>query len=58
MLDTFALLSSSLCILYVMFRAAQMDRLFPWFEREAAPDGDAKAASRRDDTVQRGVPRR
>ena len=56
MLDTFALLSSSLCILYVLMRAAQFDRTLPWFEREPAPD--RRAASHGDDAAQRGLPRR
>ena len=56
MLDTFALLSSSLCILYVMMRAGQFDRTLPWFEREPAPD--RRPVSQRDDAAQRGLPRR
>ena len=56
MLDIFALLSSSLCILYVLMRAAQLDRTLPWFERE--PAADRRTASQREDAAQRGFPRR
>ena len=43
MLDAFALLSSSLCILYVIWRAMQLDHTLPWFEREARSDQQSPA---------------
>jgi hypothetical protein len=41
MLDNFAMLTTTICMLYVIFRAAQMDRTLPWFEREAPPEREA-----------------
>jgi len=32
MLDDFAILSTTLCILFILFRAAVLDRSLPWFE--------------------------
>jgi hypothetical protein len=34
MLDVFAILSSTLCVLYILVRAAFLDRTLPWFEAE------------------------
>ena len=56
MLDAFAILSSTLCILYVVLRAAQMDRTLPWFDREPAPD--RKPASSRGDAAHSHLHRR
>jgi hypothetical protein len=56
MLDVFALLSSSLCILYIVMRAGQLDRTLPWFEREPSPD--RQTVSQRSDAAQRGLPGR
>lgn len=58
MLDTFAMLSSSLCILYVMMRAMQLDKSLPWFERKAEADRPAGAVPRQGDAAQSGLPRR
>lgn len=34
MLDVFAILTTSLCILFVITRAVMLDRSIPWFEGE------------------------
>jgi hypothetical protein len=43
MFDQFALLSSSLCILYVIWRAVQLDQTLPWFDRQTGPDRQSAA---------------
>src|SRR5689334_5179409 len=55
MLDSFALLSTTLCILYVAFRAAALDRQLPWFMRERT--GDRQRPVQRSDVPDRGSPR-
>jgi len=55
MLDAFAMLSTTLCILYVMFRAAQLDKTIPWFERESPPE--RQPASTRRETSRSGLNR-
>jgi hypothetical protein len=54
MLDDFSLLSSTFCILYVLWRAALLDKALPWFEREPAPE--RKAAANRKDAAHRYWP--
>jgi hypothetical protein len=48
-IDIFAILSSSLLILYVLIRAVRMDRSLPWFEGDTPSDAQhregEKAAS-------------
>lgn len=59
MLDDFSLLSSTFCILYVLWRAALLDKALPWFEREAAPERKAtavKATANRKDAANRYWP--
>ena len=40
MLDVFAILSSTLCVLYILARAAFFDRSLPWFELEDTASGN------------------
>jgi hypothetical protein len=50
MIDDFALLSTTLCILYVLVRAVALDRSLPWFGDEASPlDGKESYADRKND---------
>jgi hypothetical protein len=42
MIDAFAMVSTTLCILYVTYRAMILDRTTPWFE-----DSDAKIEHRK-----------
>jgi hypothetical protein len=36
MLDILGILCSSICVIYVLIRTAQLDRNLPWFEDEEA----------------------
>jgi len=55
MLDAFALLSSGLCVVYVIWRAMLLDRTLPWFEREAGLDRQSPA--KRGDSIRTNSPR-
>jgi len=55
MLDAFALLSSGLCVVYVIWRAMLLDRTLPWFEPEAGPDRQPLA--KRGDSIRTSSPR-
>ena len=51
MIDDFSILVSTLMVLYVIWRAARMDRVWPWFETRALyekthPKETAAAAAR------------
>jgi len=35
MIDNFSILSSTLMVLYIVWRAAKLDRVLPWFETRA-----------------------
>jgi len=46
MIDTFAILTTTIAVLYILVRAAAFDRSLPWFEKDDAQS--AKAAAERD----------
>ena len=43
MLDILGILCSSICVIYVLIRTAQIDRTVPWFEDETPASGKAGA---------------
>jgi hypothetical protein len=43
MVDVLGILCSSICVIYVLIRTAQIDRTVPWFEAESPGDGNAGA---------------
>ena len=55
MLDAFAMLTATTCVLYVMFRAIQLDKSIPCFERDTPPE--RQPADNRRDAAHSGLPR-
>ena len=59
MIDNFAILFTTLAILYVMVRAAKLDRVLPWFETRSlyeqaqrqAAEAARKAEAKRNPTA-------
>jgi hypothetical protein len=49
MLDVLAVLFSTIAVLFVVWRAAKLDDLYPWFEHAPGPDADAKRHAGRPD---------
>ena len=41
MLDTLAVLFSTMAVLFVAWHAAKLDELYPWFDHVPDPEGDA-----------------
>lgn len=41
MLDILGILCSSICVIYVLIRTAQIDRTVPWFEDPASENAGA-----------------
>jgi hypothetical protein len=42
MLDLLGVLFSTTAVLYVAWRAAKLDELYPWFDHVAGPEGNAE----------------
>jgi hypothetical protein len=42
MLDLLGVLFSTMAVLFVVWRAAKLDDVYPWFEHTPGPEGDAK----------------
>ena len=41
MVDVLGILFSSICVIYVLIRTAQIDRTVPWFEEQGPANGKA-----------------
>jgi len=43
MIDVLGILCSSICVIYVLIRTAQIDRTMPWFGDESPANGNGGA---------------
>lgn len=51
MIDNLSLLTTSLAILYIIFRAAKLDRMLPWIGGQQPVSAERTSRSGRDATV-------